>query len=373
MKQFLTGVASGTSPLELVNTCLSQIGDIPSDATLGFVYITDALSREFEQIHQLLEQATNIPHWLGTVGVAICTTDQEIYDQPAMVVMVTDIPESSFRIIPTLTSTVEPFTSENQAWLDQSPSSFGIVHADPSNPAAPSLIDLLATSIPNAFLVGGLTSSQSHHYQLADGIALNGVSGLLLSDQVEVLVDHTQGCSPIGPVRRIEQCHRNVIGMIDGMTALDALKQDVGEVLARDLSRISGYVFAGLPIPASDTGDYLVRNLVGLDANQGLIGIGELVENGDSIMFCRRDGNTARSDMEAMLERLKKRCDGRTPKGGLYFSCLGRGRNQFGDNSEEMKLISDALGDIPLVGFFANGELYHNRLYGYTGVLSLFL
>ncbi|MGV6816341.1 MAG: FIST signal transduction protein [Thiotrichales bacterium] len=373
MQQFLTGIASGTSPRELVNTCLSQVGDIPAEATLGFIYTTDALSRELEHIHQLLKQATGISHWIGTIGVAICATDQEIYDQPAMAVMIADIPRDQFRIIPTLTSSVDEFQAENKAWLERLDHSFGIVHADPSNPAAPTLIDLLADSIPNSFFVGGLTSSQSHHYQLADTISLNGISGALFAPETEVLVDHTQGCSPIGPVRHIEQCHRNIIGSIDGMTAVEALKKDVGEVLARDLNRVAGYVFAGLPIQQSDTGDYLVRNLVGIDANQGLVAIGELVESGDPIMFCRRDGNTAVADMKAMLERLSKRCGGRTPRGGLYVSCLGRGRNQFGDESEELKLISETLGKFPLVGFFANGELYHNRLYGYTGVLTLFL
>ena len=32
-----------------------------------------------------------------------------------------------------------------------------------------------------------------------------------------------------------------------------------------------------------------------------------------------------------------------------------------------------ALGDVPIAGFFCNGEISHNRLYGYTGVLTLFV
>jgi small ligand-binding sensory domain FIST len=61
------------------------------------------------------------------------------------------------------------------------------------------------------------------------------------------------------------------------------------------------------------------------------------------------------------------------PRGAVYYSCLGRGEGLFGPDSEELKIISRALGPIPLVGFFANGEISHNRLYGYTGVLTLFL
>ena len=90
------------------------------------------------------------------------------------------------------------------------------------------------------------------------------------------------------------------------------------------------------------------------------------------MMFCRRDGDTAREDMIRMLTDLKKRAGGDI-KGGVYYTCLGRGRYQFGEDSEELRLIREHLGDFPLVGFFANGEISHNRLYGYTGVLTLFV
>jgi small ligand-binding sensory domain FIST len=88
-------------------------------------------------------------------------------------------------------------------------------------------------------------------------------------------------------------------------------------------------------------------------------------------MFCRRDGNTAQEDMLRMLADIRERIPV-AAKGAVYYSCLGRGRHQFGENSEELKLIDDELGNIPLVGFFANGEVFNNRLYGYTGVLSVF-
>ena len=126
-------------------------------------------------------------------------------------------------------------------------------------------------------------------------------------------------------------------------------------------------------IQGSDSGDYLVRNLVGIDPEQGLVAVSDRLDDKRRMMYCRRDGNSAREDLQHMLERLRKRRDGRTIRGGVYVSCLGRGRNQFGNDSEELKLIQQVLGDFPLVGFFANGEIYNGRLYGYTGVLTLFL
>ncbi len=145
----------------------------------------------------------------------------------------------------------------------------------------------------------------------------------------------------------------------------------MGEVIARDLQRVAGYIFAGFPISGSDTSDYMVRNLVGIDEGNRLIAVGQLLSEGSEIMFCRRDGNTAKQDMQRMLTDIKGRINS-PPRGAVYYSCTGRGRYQFGPNSEELNLIRAELGELPLVGFFANGEIFHNRLYGYTGVLTVF-
>jgi small ligand-binding sensory domain FIST len=88
-------------------------------------------------------------------------------------------------------------------------------------------------------------------------------------------------------------------------------------------------------------------------------------------MFCRRDAKTARDDLERVLREARESIGG-TPRGGLYFSCLGRGESLFGSGSAELRLITQYLGEFPLAGFFGNGEVSHDRLYGYTGVLLLF-
>jgi small ligand-binding sensory domain FIST len=90
-------------------------------------------------------------------------------------------------------------------------------------------------------------------------------------------------------------------------------------------------------------------------------------------MFARRDRDSAYSDLVKMLRKLQQTLAGKMPKGGVYYSCLGRGESLFGTDSQELKTIQTILGDFPLVGFFASGEIYHQRLYGYTGTLTLFL
>lgn len=368
MSDFRYGHAAADAWPDAVRSCLAQLGQGP--ANLGFLYVSDVLADHMGDILAMFQQGTGILHWVGAVGVGLCATGQEYLDQPAVVVMTGDFEPGSFKIFSGIGDEGDIGTSFIQCGA--APANFAIVHADPLNPQVDKLVSVLAQRVESGFLVGGLTSSRRRNAQIADEIVEGGLSGVAFSDGVTIATRLTQGCSPIGPRHVITACQRNVIVSLDGRPALDVFREDIGEKLARDLNHVGGYIFAGLPITGSDTGDYLVRNLVGIDPVSNLIAIGELVEPGAPIVFCRRDKDTARTDMARMLESIKKGLYS-PPRGGVYYSCLGRGAGLFGPNSEELGMIREALGEFPLVGFFCNGEISHNRLYGYTGVLTLFV
>ncbi len=373
MQQFLFASARDNDATTLVSSCLGQIGEVPTEANLGFLYATDHLANDIQAILTQLQGEVPWVHWVGTIGIGICTNGQEIYDRPALTLMVGAFAEDSFRILPNFVGEPDTLPRELVDWYRGQDFNFALLHGDPSNPLTSDWLDLLAEEQALSFINGGLTSSNSSNPQLADGLTSGGISGVLFNDQVQISTDHTQGCSPVGPIHQITKAERNVAFTLDRRPALDVMKEDIGEVLAKDLARIGGYIFAALPIAESDTGDYLVRQLVGIDPKNGLVAVGDILDNQQRLMFCRRDGNTAGEDMNRMLERLSRRIGEQSIRGGIYISCLGRGRYQFGDNSEELKLIQQHLGDFPLVGFFANGEIYNGRIYGYTGVLTLFL
>jgi small ligand-binding sensory domain FIST len=350
-----------------------RLGTAAEGCDLGFLYVTDAFSNDLGRITEYLRSETGVAHWVGTQGVGICSTGVETYDRPAMVAMATDIPSDRFRLLPGGSEDLQGFLLATEEWRKQHDASFAIVHGDPRQAATPRLIAELADGLDGGFVVGGLTSSESDNtIQLADDLTEGGLSGVLLAGTVPVATGLTQGCSLIGAKHEITEAQHNIIATIDGRPALDVFREDIGETLSRDLNRVAGYIFAALPIRGSDTGDYLVRNLVGIDPDQGLIAVGDLVETGMGIQFAKRDANSAREDLVRMLHDLKARTGG-SARGALYFSCLGRGRNLFGDESEELEIIREELGDVPLAGFYANGEISHRRLYGYTGVLTLLL
>ena len=137
------------------------------------------------------------------------------------------------------------------------------------------------------------------------------------------------------------------------------------------LRGLEGDVHAAFPVAGSDTADYVVRNLIGVDEDHGVVAIGAPVQDGDPIMFVRRDAQAAERDLRQSFEKLKSRV-GDQIKGGLYISCIARGPNMFGRQNAELELIRDIFGGIS-VGLYANGEISNNRIYSYTGVLTLFV
>lgn len=366
--EFRYAHAAATDWREAVKSCLAQLGQ--GSASLGFVYVTDLLAGRLGEIVSLFKSQTGVPHWVGTVGIGVCASGHEYLDEPALVAMVGDFEPDSFSVFSGVSSTAD--VDSLSLKCGGAAPNFAIVHGDPANRDISELVSRLAGRVESGFLVGGLASSRRQNYQVADAVLEGGVSGVAFADTVTVATRLTQGCSPMGPKHAITTCQQNVIITLDGRPALDVFREDIGEALSRDLNRIGGQVFAGLPIPGSDTGDYLVRNLVGIDPSNKLIAIGEMMQQGGSIMFCKRDNKTAHEDMTRMLDSIRQGMFS-SPRGGIYYSCLGRGASLFGPNSEELRMIRDTLGEFPLVGFFCNGEISHNRLYGYTGVLTLFV
>jgi small ligand-binding sensory domain FIST len=372
MDKFKYAHAEGDDWQELVDECLIQLGNIPKEANLGFLYVTDKFARELNDLFSYLKDQSSVKHWVGSLGIGVCCTGVEYYDKPAIVMMITAFPENSFQEFNTTNNNLEDFRFKHNSWYQDNKALFGVVHSSPEESQIPSIIADLADDLDEGFLVGGLVSSRKKYLHIADDVYKKGVSGVLFSNDVAVNTGLTQACMPFGDKHEVTESQRNVIMQLDMLPALDVFYNEIGEELAGNVSKIAGNIFVAFPVYGSDTQEFLVRNIVGLDLENKVIAIGETVLPGEEIIFTKRNADIAREDLLKMLHNIKLRLKN-PPKGGLYYSCLGRGSNLFGDNSEELKLIQQVLGDFPLVGFFANGEISNNRLYGYVGVLTLFL
>lgn len=374
MDKFFSISSQHKTAQAVIDDCGRQCEVAPTEANFGFIYVTDKMSADLPELLKQCKAATTIEHWVGTIGLGVITAGQEVYDDPAASIMLANFDADEFTMVPSISKQGE--ISYRLHWPRKFTTNFGIMHGDPLNPETQNLIEELHQELDNGFIVGGLTSSRGDHYQVSDEISSGGVSGVLFSENVGVVTNLSQGCSPVGEKHTITKAKLNAAFLLDNKPALEVLMEDMGISSYQELEKKASEVFIGLCIPGSDKGDYTVRNLVGIDPEHSIFAINDNLSESNEIVFCNRNEQTAIDDMQHMLDniagRLKKQPAKYKIKGGIYISCLGRGREQFGNNSEEIKMIQQTLGDFPLTGFFANGEIHHNKLYGYTGVLTLF-
>ena len=353
--------------------CLEGIGG--SDANMGILYSTETFGDDLPSILTFLRETTRIPHWIGAAAPGICAgpaekEGAEYRAEGALAVMVGRLPQDSF--LEFFGHHAPAIAAHTTRWLAGRQASGTLIHGDPRNPAVgPVVADLTGVC---GQVTGGLVSAAGPPSQIADSVFGGGVSGLLLSADVPVVTGLTQGCSPIGDEHIVTESWNGVVMELDGRKALEVLKDEAGELIARDLRRAAGYIHVALvPDGYQGTGhDYAVRSLVGIDRQQGWLAVGDKLEVGQKLLFVRRDANCARADMQRMLGELRQALGGRRPVAAHYVSCIGRGSHMFGTDGVEAAMIREELDDVPLIGYFANGEIFGGRLFAYTGVLTVF-
>jgi small ligand-binding sensory domain FIST len=361
-------------------------------ASLGLVYLTPALAPHAAGLLDLLKRRTGVAHWAGTCGQSIVASGVEYDDEPAVALMLCDLPEDGFQVF----SGSRPPPAPGARTADGAVAAqTALVHADPATPDLAELVEDMAVKVASGRLFGGIASGRVEPLpQLADRVVSGGLSGVVFSSDVDLRTRVTQGCSPIAGEHVISACSSNLIRTLDGRPALDVLLADLGVaeearasrdgaalMRAMPAERVRAGLFVGLADgegpsrgPRPGFGDYLVRNLVGIDPHNRLVAVAALPQEGDRAVFCTRDARAARADLVRTCTELRDELetDGLAIRGGVYVSCVARGRALFGAPSAEVGLLQSQLGDFPLVGFFANGEIANHRLYGHTGVLTLF-
>jgi small ligand-binding sensory domain FIST len=212
-----------------------------------------------------------------------------------------------------------------------------------------------------------------------DKLASNSIAGAYLTGAFDAHIDITQGCQPISEPMMITKAEANLIHEINDRPAIEVFAKLLKGPLAEDLRRALMVLFVGLPADRQENsvaaGKYLVRNIIGLDPEKGIVGVAEEVSAGEAMIFTMRDGQRARDDLAQMLHRQVEMLGGKKPAFGLYFNCCARGSSLYGFPGIDSAYITQALGEFPLIGMFGGYELAPlgrtNHLFAYTGVLAL--
>ena len=382
--------------------------DYASAPSLGLLYITDHYAAQAQDIlDHLMAELPGVADWAGTVGVGICANNAEYIDEPALAVMLCDLPSDQYRVF----SGVAPLGIGFDAHT-------ALVHADSGTPDLGELIAEMAARTGSGRVFGGLASSRGDVLQFAvagngtlpghgraGGVFQGGLSGVAFSEEVSLVTRVTQGCQPITRQMRVTAAEGNVILSLDQEPALDRLLKDLSISLERPQEAMATLrsTLVGLSLPGGAavgrTGSFgdevRVRHIIGLDPGRRGVAVAEQVEAGMPMAFCQRNGRAARADLVRICAEIREALEPeemsaplaaslalpaalsaphpqRRIAGAVYVSCTGRGGPHFGAPSAELQVIRHALGEVPLVGFFAAGEIAGQQLYGYTGVLTVF-
>lgn len=383
--QFATAVSRKTdteaAARDLVDEVRGKLGGVlPSLACLFFS--AHHLSRA-DVLAEVVADSLGARVTLGCSGEGVIAGAEELETAPSVTLWTACLPGVTLEPVRLAFS-----PAQDQFSLSGWPESNGsdgtfLLFADPFTTPMQDMLALLEERYPGTAAIGGLAGggqdAGENRVLLGRETFANGLVGVRISGPIDVRPVISQGCRPIGERFVVTKAERNLVHELGGTPALERL-QGVFEALGGDdRRRAHRALHIGIVIDEHrnrfERGDFLVRNLVGADQTSGAVAIGDVVQEGQTVQFHLRDAKSASEDLQLLLAEDRTH-HGNAPKGALVFSCCGRGQGLFGQPHHDARVVTERLGNIPVAGFFAQGEIGpvggRNFLHGYTASLALF-
>lgn len=368
----------------LASEALQQLGGPPD---LSVVFISPHHRKASPDISASLKEMLGSKILLGCTGEGIIGTSVEIEQQPAISLWVADLPDVT--LIPFHLSFEEsPKGVRLKGWPKHLPQiedqPFFIVLAEPFSTPADDLLAFVQKKFPFAPVLGGMASGAripgENILFLDNSVLREGVVGLVVHGPIRIETVVSQGCRPIGERYVITAAERNIIHELGGRRALQHLTEAYEKLSEEEKQLARHGLHVGTAIEEQKSsfgrGDFLVRSLTGIDENRGSLTIGDMVKVGQTVQFHVRDAASAKEDLHLLLEARKRELGEVKAEAALLFSCNGRGRRFFGTPHQDAESIRERLGEIPVAGFFAQGEIgpigRKNFLHGFTASIGLF-
>ncbi|WP_447978842.1 FIST signal transduction protein [Candidatus Nitrospira bockiana] len=321
---------------------------------------------------------------LGCTGEGVISGDQEIERAAAVTLWAGRLPGADLTPL-RLSFEEERFTvagwPERLTTAADNPTF--LLFADPFSTPMDDVLSMVEDECPGALAVGGMAGGGSdlgeNRLILNDAVYESGLVGAAIVGPVEVRTIVSQGCRPIGERYVVTKAERNVIHELGGVPALERLQSMFESLSNEERNLVQNALHVGIVMDEQrnrfERGDFLVRNLIGADRTSGSVAIGDMIKEGQTVQFHVRDAHSASEDLHLLLAADRARHK-KPALGGLLFSCCGRGRGLFGRPHHDVSVVRERIGEIPLAGFFAQGEIgpvgRTNFLHGYTASLALF-
>lgn len=324
---------------------------------------------------------------LGCSAESVIGDTQEVEGQSALCLWAGHLPGTTLTPFHLeFVQTGEQFTAsgwpKDMPALDQNPSF--LVIAEPFTTPAEAFLGDLAERFPGATAVGGMASGAqepgANRLLFNETVVDAGVVGVAVTGTVCIRTIVSQGCRPIGDRFMITQGDQNVIHELSGKPALECLREVFSLLSPAEQRQAERALHLGIVIDEHkdqfERGDFLIRNLIGVDQKTGSLAVADYVRVGQTVQFQIRDGASASEDLRALLTGEREDTHAGDPIGALLFSCNGRGQRFFRTPHHDVTVVREKMGGIPVGGFFAMGEIGpvggNNFLHGYTASVALF-
>ncbi len=370
-----------------VADALQQLGGLPGATRpdLAIAFVSAAYGPAIERLPQLLRPALNNCLLFGCNAGGLIGGGSEEEEEPGLALLCGKLPDTTLTCLHLEQSTLPPITASREHWwrlLDLAPESGAsfMVLVDPATLDAEACARGLDRAFPGSTVIGGLTSGmlEPGTASLLTNGEVHRTGGLLLALSGNVVIDPVlaQGCRPIGDPLFVTACDGNLITELDGRRPKELLTALFATLDEADRGRFGDSLCLGLALPgprqAVGAGDFLIRNVLGLDPDSGALWIGSRIARNAVVQFHLRDARSASDELESRLAA--SLAGSLPPAAALLFACAGRGRNLFGVSGHDSGTLRRMI-DIPVAGMFSAGEIAPVQgatfVHGYSSVFGL--
>jgi small ligand-binding sensory domain FIST len=356
-------------------------GSVPGrgEVDLAFIFLSPAHLVEAEAAAEAVREELAPRHLLGCIAEGVVARVSELEEGPAVAVWAGALPGAEIECFHVAAvQTKEGIAVAGFPELDD-PGLVALLVDPFTFPAGPFLTRLNEAHerIPlvGGIAVGGRPGAQA--LILEDAVHAEGAVGAVVSG-LPVLTVVSQGCRPIGHEAVITRCEGSVVYELAGRAALEYLRREIVALSSEEQELAARGLLAGLVIdenrPEYDTGDFLMRGLLGADEATGALALGDTVRVGQTLRFFVRDAASADADLRRALGGALRWA---RPVGALLFTCNGRGTNMFPEPNHDARVVTEMLRTEAVAGFFCGGEIGpvggKAFLHGFTATLAVFL
>jgi len=362
-------------------------GQLESEIDMVAVFASPNHGPNFVQLAGVVAEELAAKCAIGCTGESIVCNAREYESRPALAVWASRLPGVS--LVPMqLDFQATPEGGVFVGWPDDLPEvwpagSALVLLGEPFSFPADVLLAQLNEGQPGVPVVGGMASGGHDQGQnrllLRDKVLSKGAAAVLIHGPLGVHTVVSQGCRPIGHTFVVTKADRNVILELGGKSPLAQLQEMFNHLSAEDQQLARRGLHVGQVIDEYRDkfacGDFLIRNVQGVDPDSGAIAIGDWVRVGQTVQFHVRDSGTADEDLSMLLSTSTAGAAAGA-LGALLFTCNGRGTRLFDAPDHDAGTLARHFQDLPTAGFFAQGEIGpvagKNFLHGFTASIALF-